>query len=44
MLGKKELKSLKNELKDNCTRVVKSLSKKSPIIIPVIIDINGEDL
>ena len=35
---------LKNELKDNCTRVVKSLSKKSPIIIPVIIDINGEDL
>lgn len=35
---------LKNELKDNCNRVVKSLSKKSPIIIPVIIDINGEDL
>jgi len=35
---------LKSEIKDNCNRVVKSLSRKSPIIIPVIIDINGEDL
>ena len=35
---------LKTLIKDNSNRVVRSLTKKSPIIIPVIIDINGEDI
>ncbi len=35
---------LKNIIRDVCSKEVRSLTKKTPIIIPVIIDINGEDL
>lgn len=35
---------LKNMIRENCTREVRVITRKSPIVIPVIIDINGEDL
>lgn len=35
---------LKTDIKDNCTKEVRTLAKKSPIIIPVIIDINEDEL
>lgn len=35
---------LKNAIRENCSREVRALTRKSPIIIPIIIDTNGEDL
>lgn len=35
---------LKNDIRDNCYKEVRNLSKKSPIVIPVIIDMFGEEI
>lgn len=36
--------NLKNNLREGIAYEVKSICRKSPIVIPVIIDVNGEDL
>lgn len=36
--------SLKNNLRDGIAYEIKSICRKNPIVIPVIIDVNGEDL
>ena len=36
--------NLKNNLRDGIAYEIQSICRKSPIIIPVIIDVNGEDL
>ena len=36
--------SLKNNLRDGIAYEIKSVCRKNPIVIPVIIDVNGEDL
>lgn len=35
---------LKNQIRENCSKEIRLLTKKAPIVIPVIIDVNGEDL